>query len=87
MSANCSNPFFHLSASTSLTQYIQAMQAENKLFSFTITSILEYLGIDVLESSSASIAVTTETASGVETVTDATLQITVLKAKHAKASM
>ena len=37
--------------------------------------------------SSACIAGTIETASGVETVTDATLPRTVLKAKHAKASM
>ena len=87
MNSNCSNPFFYLSASISLTKYMQKMQAENKLISSTITSVLEYLGIDGLEFASASVAGTMETASGVETVTDATLPRTVLKAKHTKASM
>ena len=87
MNSNHSNPFFYLSASISITKYMQTMQAENKLISSRITSVLEYLDIDGLEFASASVAGTTETASGVETVTDTTLPRTVLKAKHAKASM
>ena len=87
MNSNCSNPFFYLSASISLTKYMQTIQAENKLISSTITLVLEYLGIDGLEFALSSVAGTMETASGVGTVTDATLPRTVLKAKNAKASM
>ena len=41
----------------------------------------------VLEFSQASVAGTIETLSGIETVTDATLPRTILKAKHTKTGM
>ena len=87
LDANAINHFHYCSASRSLSKTMKSMQADDKLIS-TITSLtLEYLGINILEFEQASIAGTVETAGGVQTVTDSTLPRTVLKEKHAKATM
>jgi hypothetical protein len=73
VNANYSNYSFYLSATISLSKYMQTVNAENKVISSTTCSVLSFPGIDLSEFTLASVAGTIETASGVENVTDATL--------------
>jgi hypothetical protein len=73
VNANYSNYSFYLSATISLSKYMQTVNAENKVISSTTCSVLSFPGIDLSEFTLASVAGTIGTASGVENVTDATL--------------
>ena len=84
MNANYYNYLFCLAATISLSKYMQTVKAENEVIRSTTSSVLSFRGVDLSEFSSACVAGTIETASGVETVTAATLPRTILKAMHAQ---
>jgi len=85
INAKYSNHLFSLPAARIINRALKDVDADDKVMSSTILSVLSYLDIDVLGYSSASVAATLETANGIETVTDVTLPSTALKSKLAKA--
>ena len=85
INARYSNHLFSLPAARIINRALKDVDADDKVMSSTIFSVLSYLDIDVSGYASASVAATLETANGIETVTDVTLPSTALKSKLAKA--